>query len=308
MLTRREVVLLKLESTYNTDPVPTAGADALLVAAPSWSHQGARLLERAIVKSTLDTAQKIFGGTLMSVSFDLELKGSGAAGTAPEMGAALRACGLDETVVASTSVTYKPVSESIESATIYYYQDGKRKTLTGCRGTVSFNLTAGDYGKASFTFTGHVGSDTDQSLPTGTFDATLPEGLIGLSFVLGGYAAEINSLEFALNNEVSTPSSISSADGFGEIRIAGRDVAGSVDPEDELIATEDYIADWKADSTKALDTSVIGGTAGNRYQITMPAVAYRDIGPGDRDGIRTLDISFGAGISSGDDEFSLIFT
>lgn len=308
MLTKREVILIKVESAYNTDPVPVAATDAALIANPSWSHEGARLLDRNVVKQTLDTSQKIYGGSLMSISFDLELKGSGAAGTPPEMAAALRACSLGETIVASTSVTYAPVSDALESATIYYFQDGKRKILTGCRGTVSFNMTAGEYGVASFTFTGHIGTEADVALPAGTYDSTLPEALIGLSFTIGGFAAKINALEFAMNNEVIMPASISASDGYGEIRVGGRDVSGSFDPEDELLATKDFIADWKADTTAALTTGSVGATAGNIYAVSMPAVAYRDIAPGDRDQVRTLQIGFGAGISSGDDEFSLAFT
>ena len=308
MLVKREVILIKIESTYSTDPTPAAATDAVLIANPSWSHEGVRLLDRNVVKQTLDTGQKIYGGSLMSISFDMELKGSGTAGTAPEMGPALRACGLGETIVAVTSVTYAPVSVDLESVTVYYFQDGKRKILTGCRGTVSFNMTAGEYGVASFTLTGHIGTESDVSLPAGTYDSTIPEALVGVTFTIGGYAAKINALEFAMNNEVIMPANISASDGYGEIRIGGRDVSGSIDPEDELLATEDFIADWKADTNKALVFGAVGATAGNIYTINQPAVAYRDIGPGDRDQVRTLQLGFGAGISSGDDEFSLAFT
>jgi len=309
MLVKRELILIKIEGAYNTDSVPAAATDAVLISNPSWSHEGARRLDRNHVKSTLDTPKKKYGGSLKSVSFDMEMKGSGTAGTPPEMAAALRACGLDETVVAVTSVTYAPVSTGIESATIYYYQDGKRHIITGCRGNVSFNLTAGEYGVASFNFTGHIGAVADVTLPAGTFDATEPEPIIGLtSFDIGGFAAEFNVLEFSMNNEILTPASVSAADGYGEIRIGGRDVSGSIDPEDELVAVNDFIADWSADTENALDTGVIGSTAGNRYQVTMPAVAYRDLGPGDRDQVRTLQIGFGAGISAGDDEFALVYT
>jgi len=308
MLIKRELILVKIETIYNTDSVPAAATDAVLISNPSWAHEGARRLDRNHVKSTLDTPKKKYGGSLKSMSFDMEMKGSGAAGTAPEMAGALRACGLGETVVAATSVTYKPVSTSIESATIYYYQDGKRHILTGCRGNVSFNMSAGEYGVASFSFTGHIGTVADVALPTGVFDATEPVPLIGLTFTVAGFAAKINTLDFSLNNAVVTPTSISGADGFGEIRIGGRDVSGSFDPEDELVATKDFIAEWAADTESALSTGVIGSVAGNRYQVTMPAIAYRDLSPADRDQVRTLQIGFGAGISAGDDEISLAFT
>lgn len=308
MLTRRELILLKVESTYNTDPTPTPAADAILVGNPSWSHEGATMISRNLIKTTLATDKQLYGGSLMAISFDVEVKGSGSAGTAPDLGQALRACGMGETIVASTSVTYAPVSTSIESATIYYYQDGQRKILTGARGNVSFNMSARGILVASFTFTGHIGTRADVPLASGTFDATEPVPIKGLSFTSFGYAAKISTFEFSLNNTLTLGADISASDGYGEIRIGGRDVAGSIDPEDELVATEDFIADWSGGNTGALDTGAIGATAGNITRIQMPAIAYREISSADRDQVRTLQIGFGAGESSSDDEVSIAFT
>jgi len=58
----------------------------------------------------------------------------------------------------------------------------------------------------------------------------------------------------------------------------------------------------------ALATGVVGSTVGNRYQLDMPAVAYRSVAQGDRESQRALDIAFGAAEVSGDDEFTLLFT
>ncbi|MGI9202671.1 MAG: phage tail tube protein [Woeseiaceae bacterium] len=307
-LTEREVILLKVESTYNTDPTPTPAADAILVRSASWAHEGARMADRPLINSTLGTPKKLFGGSLLAVSFEAELKGSGSAGTAPEIGQALRACGLDETVVASTSVTYQPVSSSIESCTIYYYQDGKRKVLTGCRGTVSFNMAAGEPGIASFTFTGHEGTPTDTALVSPTFDATEPETIKGLSLTVNALTHAIESVGLDVSNTVSMPADVTASDGYGEIRLTKRDINGTINPEDVLLATADFIADWKADTERAIDTGVIGSAAGNRYQVNIPRAAYRDVSLGDRDGIRVLDLSFGATENAGDDEFTLAYT
>lgn len=75
-----------------------------------------------------------------------------------------------------------------------------------------------------------------------------------------------------------------------------------------LLATNDFISDWEAGTEMALSTGVIGGTAGNQFQISMPAVSYRDVSLGDRDGLRTIELPFGAHESSGDDGVSLAFT
>ena len=78
------------------------------------------------------------------------------------------------------------------------------------------------------------------------------------------------------------------------------------DPQASLIATDDPIGDWKAGTSKAIGTGVIGANAGNQYALSIPTAFYREIGPGDRDGIRTFDIGF---VAPGDDAaFALAFT
>lgn len=308
MLINREVILAKIESSYNTDAAPTAADNAILVEGPSWSHEGARLIERSGVKASIGKEQSIFGGTLKSVTFETEIKGSGAAGTAPEIGPLLRACGLDETIVASTSVTYAPVSTGFESITIYYYSDGLLHKITGARGNVSITLEAGAVGKASFTFTGHDAGVTDTAMVSPTYDSTIPVPIINVPFSIGGYSAAISSLSLDMGNSVTTPADMSASDGFGETIITARDVAGSIDPEQVLIATKDYLTEWKNGTTMNLQTGVIGSTAGNRFALTAGAAYHREISPGDREGLRIWELGVGFAETSGDDEYSLAFT
>lgn len=308
MLVNREVILAKVESTYNVDASPVAANDAVLVEGPSWSHEAARLIERAGVKASIGKDQTIYGGTLKSVSFETEIKGSGSAGVAPEIGQLLRGCGLDETVVASTSVTYAPVSTGFESLTIYYYSDGLLHIITGARGNVSFTFEAGAAAKASFTFTGHDGGVSDAAMVTPTYDSSVPVPLINVPFSIGGYSAVIASLSLDMGNAVGTPPDMSASDGFGETIITARDVNGSFDPEQVLIATKDYISEWKAGTTMALTTGVIGSTAGNQIQLSAPAAYHKEISPGDREGLRVWEIGVGFAESSGDDEYSIVFT
>lgn len=315
MLKSRQVILAKIEGTYNTDPTP-AGTDAILVEDLDWSHEGARMIKRPATRPSLGQLQSVFGGTLAQVSFSCEIKGPGSAYSSsvrPEIDVLLRACALAVTVVTtpgSETATYKPVStpSSHESCTIYLYRDGKRRILTGCRGNVEFTFKTGERGMAKFTLTGHVAAETDTSLVTPTFDSVLPPVVKGGSFAIGAYAAVVSALNFSPNNSVVTPPSLSASDGYGEIRITGRDVAGSFDPEDVLVATKSFIADWSAGTTGSLTSGLITGAQYNRYTATLPVAYYREVKPGDRDGIITLDLSFGAAESSGDDEFSLAFS
>lgn len=311
MLLKNEVILAEIESTYNTDPTPT-GAEAVAFSDVSWSNEGLRMIERNLVKQGLDMEKRIYGGHLKTIVFTCELKGSGAAGTAPEFGPLLRSCGMDETIVVSTSVTYGPVSTALESCTIYYFEgdgtNGIRHILTGCRGTCVFNFQVGDVPKVTFTMTGHRSNPTDNAAPTPTYDSTDPVGLINIPFTVGGDSLVVNGFTLETTNEIATVESLSASDGYGDVRISSRDPGGSLDPETVLVATTPIIADLTGGQENAISIGSIGATAGNIVDLDLPAAYYVDAGPADREGIRTYDLPYKAAISAGDDEWSLVFT
>jgi len=211
-------------------------------------------------------------------------------------------------VVASTSVTYNPASTGHESCTIYYYIDGTLHKLTGCRGTVTFALETGSKAMASLTMTGHVTNPTDTAIVTPTYDSTVPAPLINVPFAVGAYSAVISSLNFDMGTTISTPPDISAVDGYGEARITAYAPTGSFDPENVLIATNDFYADFIAGTSRALTTGAIGGTAGNKVQFDMPAIVYTDVSHADRDGVATLETPFAAVDSAGDDFVSIAYT
>ncbi len=307
IITRR-VVLGKIETTYNTDPTPAAATDAMFVENPSWTLEQLKMNARPGPKNTLGTRAHRYGRRLVGLAFSAEVKGSGTAGTAPELGAAFQACGLSETIVASTSVTYAPTSSAIKSITLYYYQDGLLRKLTGCRGEVDFSLVAGERVMANFKFTGHDAGITDVAIVTPTYDSVVPPVYVNSAFTANAYGAVISSLKFAMGNKIDTPDDVSATDGFGEIQITQRDVNGSIDPEAVAIATHDFMSEFTGGTSMALASGAIGTTAGNIINISMPAISYRDLKDGARNEIQTLDLGFGAAESSGDDEVSIAFT
>jgi len=308
LLIRRKLLLAKIESTYGTDPTPSESVDAVLCQELTWSNEGLKMIERPSIRPSFAALRHVYAGRLVSINAKCEVKGSGAAGTAPEIGQLLRACGLGEAVSASTSVTYEPVSTSLESVTCYVYEDGKRIVVTGCRGSAAFEMTAAGIIIVTFTLTGHVAAQTDVALPTPTLDSTVPAPIVSGSFTIDSYSAVISSFSFDLSNSLAMPESINGADGYDEITITARDVNGSIDPLDELVATEDYLGNFTGGSAMALSIGSIGGIAGNIINIDMPAVSYRDASPGDRDGLASLELPFGAAESTGDDEVSIVFT
>lgn len=308
MLVKRSLLTVKIEDTYGTDSEPGVNDVVRAENVELNLSEGARMHERAAHRGSLGTLKHIYGGSLAAISFDVPIAGSGTAGTAPEFGDLLRACGLDETITASTSVSYAPVSSGIESCTIKFYEDGTLYALTGCRGNLSMAAEAGKHGVLSFNMIGHMAGPTDAAIIEGVFSTVIPPVMVGATFVIDSYAGVVSNLTMDLQNQVSMPPSVNAADGYAAIRITGRDVVGTIDPEMEPVATEDWVGNWRSGAAMAVATGSIGGTAGNRWALSHPAVSYREVSRGDRDGIRTVDLTYGAAESSGDDEATLLFT
>lgn len=157
--TRNTVILAKIEATTGTDAVPTGAANALLV-----SNQNIDLnitsVDRTNIRSYMGASEQLAGSRNVSVSFDVELSGSGTAGTAPAWGALLQACAFAEVVTAGQRVEYNPISTGFKSLTIYYYDDGVLHKALGCMGNVKFSAEEGQIPKLSFAFTGIDGGVT----------------------------------------------------------------------------------------------------------------------------------------------------
>lgn len=308
MLNHRAVLLAKVEGTYNTDSVPTGAANAMLVEKLSWSFANARMAQRMPLRTSQGKLKDLYAGTLISLKFDCEIKGSGSAGVAPEFGPLLKACQMAETVVGATSVTYKPASSAGTSLSIYFYRDGKLIKATGCVGKVSGSVAVGQTGKLSFEFLGHFVSETDAAVATPTYLSTVPVPAIAAAFSLDSTTFALTKLDFDLGITVAVPDNIVAADGYGTLQITDRNPTATLDPEDILVATYNIVNKWQTGAAVAFTTGVIGSVAGNRYAITAPAMVQAEQSPGDKGGIATRELKLELAESTTDDELSLVFT
>ena len=119
MYWNEKTLLLKAETTYGTDPTPTGAANAILATDVRLSPMEGQDVDRMLDLPFMGASGTVAAGLHAKISFKVEVKGSGAAGTPPAFGPILRACGCAEVIVASTSVTYSRVSKNHGSATIY---------------------------------------------------------------------------------------------------------------------------------------------------------------------------------------------
>lgn len=99
--TRKRVLASKIEAVYAQDPVPTHGANAILVKNLQVSPLETELDSRDNVKGYFGNDEQVPAAAYRKVSFEVELAGSGTAGTAPAYGPLLRACAMSETILAA---------------------------------------------------------------------------------------------------------------------------------------------------------------------------------------------------------------
>ncbi len=309
LLLRKRLILIETESTYGTDPTPT-GTDAVLVRDLNITPQQSDVVNRDVVRPYLGASEQLLANTRVECTFSVELTGSGTAGTAPAYGKALQACGLDEEIVASTSVTYAPVSASFSSVTIYYNIDGLRHKVTGCRGTFQINANVGEIPTIDFTFTGVYNAPDDSALPTATF-ANQATPLIfkngnTSSFQLLSYAGCLQSFSFDVGNTLVYRELIGCDK---EVLLTDRASTGSTTIEAVSIATKDYFAAALTDTSLGNLDFTHGTTAGNIVDFASTRVDIGDVSYGDQDGIAMLNIPYTCVPStSGNDEFSLAYT
>jgi preprotein translocase subunit Sec61beta len=278
MLKSRALILAKIESVYGTDPTPTAAANAILCEDPN-IEPVSKSLERGNVKSYFGARDMVKIGEALKITFTTELRGSGAAGTAPEVGPLLRACNMTETVTPATSVAYAPNSSvsTAESVTIWFYRHDLLHKATGCRGTFSIDLKAGEYGKIKWEFTGLYAGPIDAPIEVGTFNTTNPARFVSATFSLDTYEFVIETLNLAIGNEIGRRPSANAATGILEYFIKERKATAKIDPEAVALssgAIKTLAAAPTAGGTGYAPDDVLtittGGTGGRARVLTAP--------------------------------------
>ena len=307
-LTRKRLIRVKKESTYGTDATPV-GTDALLVRNLEITPVEADVVSRDLIRPYLGNSPQLLANTRVSITFQVEMAASGTAGTAPRFGSILQACGMSETIVATTSVTYAPVSSAFSSASIYFNNDGIRHIMTGCRGSFTMTAEVGQIPTIDFTMVGCYNAPTDTAAPSTTY-STQASPLIfkqgnTSAFSFFSYAGCLQSVSFDMANETVYRELVGCTK---EVLITNRAPSGTVMLEAPALATKDFFALSQTETTGAL-TFLHGTTAGNRVTFTASQCDVGNPTYGDQDGVQMLNIPYVAVPSTaGNDELSLAFT
>lgn len=322
----RKIAGVESETTYGVDTISPG---------PPAAYQAFRAISIVPQVSMIEAPRATYSAsgekhcTLKShntVSWEMPFGGkTGAAGTAPAYDAFMLAAGFKKTVVADTSVTYKPNTQNdmndCPSATIWMYRmmlDTNAAYLfkaRGYRGNINVTLAIGD--EAIIAGDGMALYD---AYPTSTVTKpTAPTSYQGagcmvvnsLVLTVGAVTYPVEGFNFSSNwamSEVRTgESGGGSLSGVYLTRpSSGGRMTGSLTLVDGTTALQDAIGKWASGAQATLSATLTNGT--DTITITAPNIQFGQVAETE-EGVMKFDfpIYFNRG-TSGDDEIVLTFT
>jgi len=308
-LWRNRLALTKIETTYNTSSTPAA-TDALLFTELDVSPLAVELKERGNIQSYFGNRASIVTQRTVPVKATVELAGSGTAGTAPRWGSLLRSSAAAEAIVASTSVTYSPVSSGFSSYSFDFYKDdGAKQAFTGLRGTAELKMSTGAIPTLMFDHIGQYGAPGALTLPTATYSAQASPVAVNsdntTAVSVHGFSACMSDFSFSLGVETTFRQL---AGCTKEVFVTGRKPKGSLTIELPNFATKDFLAIVTAQTTGSISWQH-GQTAGNIITFTASTCAFDTPSIQEQDAITMITLPFRPlPTSAGNNEWSIALT
>ena len=308
ILWKNKLLLFKTESAYGTDPTPTGAANAILATDVQLSPMEGEDLSRNLEYPYLSAQAMMPVGVHCRLQFKIELVPSGTAGTAPAWGPIMKALGCSETIVASTSVTYRPVSTGHSSGTCYIWHGLTKQIITGMRGTAKLRWTAQGFPYLECDFMGLYGAPAEaaQLSPTYTgFNPPLPVTKANTpTFTIGGTAFVMRETILDLANKVEQRLLV----GSESILITDRAESLAMRVEAQPVSSFDPFAAALAQSTQAV--SLVHGTvAGYIGTLSAPYTQLKRLsGFENQQNILEWPLEGVPLPSSGNDQWSLALT
>lgn len=303
---KKMLLLAKKEVTEGVDSTPTAAANAILCRAFMPEPITAEQVQRNLIRPYKGNSGSLTVGEHRKFTFEVELAGSGTAGTAPAWGPLLEACGFAETITAGVDVTYDLVSEGEPTLTLYGYLDKTKFILANAKGTVSFELNAKAIPVMKFEFIGTYTPATEEvAMPTGVdYSKFKQPKTVGKTntpvFSFHGLAAKASAFSINLANALAWRELI----GYAGPRSPDRQPTGSVTMEMPSVAVKDWAEVVREGTTGACNLTH-GTAAGNIVQLAMPATQCKPFSLQDDQGTAMINMPFDINPVDGDDELSI---
>lgn len=305
-LYRRALLAAKLEVTAGTDSVPTAAANSMLVSNLNFNPLVTEQIERQFIRPYFGAGGQVVTASRVECSYEVEVAGGGAAGTAPAYSPLIRIAGFSETINAAVSVVYAPVSTGLKTASKYYWLDGLLHKSIYSRANLGIDLVAQQFPKFKLNSTGLYSPVTDVALPGDSdysaFVQPLTVNTTNTPTVSlhGVTSVPVQSVTIDMGNQVVARNLI----GASTVELTDRKVTGKITLELASVATKDWWASVLAGTTGPLQV-VQGTTAGNIVQVDAPKVYLTNPQYSEENGIAMITFDMTLATVSGDDEITI---
>jgi hypothetical protein len=301
MRSNRKIITAIVEDVYGDGK---AAPTALEVSNVKPTLLNTSKIESPNIKAGFGHDKVALAGANVGLEFEMDLAGSGTAGTAPAFGECLRACGFSETIAAGTSTKYSPVSENQDSLSLYFYYDGDVHQIKGARGEVSINIRNLDRPTIKFNFTGIYVPVTSASLPSPSFAISAGVVPVSKSTTDVGHDLILSQFELTVGNTIAYRNLVN----LEEVIITDRKSTLKLQIDRPNVSSKDWFSHaMQADTAELILTH--GKTAGNIVEINLAKIQVTEIGDGEAEMVAQLDATARCLSPSGqgDDEYTFTF-
>ncbi|WP_339118568.1 phage tail tube protein [Halomonas sp. BMC6] len=310
---RRRLAVVAVETQYGVAPDPATATILEVVMLDAGNPYAGNTVERERMRYGFGGFEQINTGPNVERQIRVPFSGSGTAGEPPAYSPLLRACGLSETIdntVDSESVTYEPVSQGMDSVTIWWYEDGQVQEIRGARGTYEIGADAQSLPYWQFNLTGLYSRPENAPSVQGaesTVAGEVPINKQNSTFTLFGYPARLQAFSQNAGNQVEYRNLV----GYEGVHITDRRVTGNITIEAPALA--DFNAFEKVESHQGVTLGAValthGTSSGNIITAEGLQAQAANITPSDNQGIMHygMEIRY-LPTGSNDDDVKYVFT
>lgn len=284
---RKMAILAAIEATKGTEVVPTA-SQALLVKDVTLTPLEGDEVSNDFIKPYFGNSGTTQVTEYTKVSFSVPFSGVASGGDAPGYAALLRACAASITTEAGVAVTFAPVTDNIESVTIYANIDGTRHKMIGAHGNVRATVDAKGIPVWQFEFTGSFSQAEDSPLPAVSYAVWLDAFGVNknnTTLTLHGVAVACSAFSFDFGNTVVKQDLIN----VDTTEITGRSSTGSVTIRNTSVAEKDWIAAVRSNADGAMALKH-GPGVNNVVEINAAKVRVGKPTYSEQDGIQMIQL------------------
>lgn len=306
MVETTKVILAKKETVYGTDAVPTIAANAALTRNFTTEPIVTDTLERNLDLPTRGRSKSANTNRRQTFGYELELAGSGTAGTAPAWMEHLEACGMAAPVLAAgvdAQQKFAGASDVTASLTSYHWHGSQRRRVFGARGSYSLDFTAGAYPFAKLDMTGipHA-TAVDNTAPGAPVILTrwktpLEVNTVNTDFLLDGFALVLQQFTLDINADVKPRNLV----GANYVQRGNHAITGTIKGEVPDLLAKNYF-DLLDNSSQVAVRLTHGTVAGNIVDLSGANLQILKIGLVEEDNVLMFDINYGLNVSVGQDD------